>query len=97
MVGVINAGTDKTLSAYKNAAAKTDKTMNPPKPFGGIISAKSGSETSSGTSTQESQGTGTATGTSAAQTTDSQDDAGRAGRPLAGVLALGFVIAGVLA
>lgn len=97
MVGVINAGTDKTLSAYKSAAAETDKTTTPPKPFGGIISAKSGGGTSSGSSTTESQGTGTATGSSTAQTTDSKDDAGRASRSLAGVLALSFVVAGVLA
>jgi hypothetical protein len=97
MVGVINAGTSKTLSAYKSAAAKTEKTTNPPKAFGGVISAKAQGETSSGTGTTESQGTGTATGSSAAQTTDSKDDAGRAGRTLAGVLALGFVVAGVLA
>ncbi|KAK0383248.1 hypothetical protein NLU13_9161 [Sarocladium strictum] len=98
MVGVINEGTAHNLSDYASAAAKTEKTTNPPQPFGGIISQKAISEGSSAeaSGTSGSSATATHSGSAAATTTSAKGDAGRLHGSMIGVFGLSLVLAGAL-
>lgn len=99
MVGVINEPATKKLSTYAKAAASVDQTTNPPKPFGGVISSKSGAGSSpsgSATTGGSSSGTATQSGTAAATTTASKGYAERLSGSAVGAFALSVAIAGLL-
>ncbi|KAI5456942.1 Cupredoxin [Mariannaea sp. PMI_226] len=92
MVGVINQGSDKTLSQYKSAAAKTDSTKTPGSVTGGTVGDGSSSSKPSASGT----GTSSASKTSSTAAATSSNAAGGLS-PMVGVSGLAAMIGGLLA